>query len=449
MSMLCVAIAGRPNVGKSTIFNRLTRSRKAIVHPMPGVTRDVMSAEVKEGKHRYELLDTGGLIEPDKDGFAPRIWAAAREAMREAHLILFVVDAKQGITPADEILAREIHTLDRDVWVLANKCDSPKDEELANDAYSLGFPIVIPISAEHKLGFGDLTDTMEAYLDAYAQTHPVEEKPVDKNIITVAFTGRPNSGKSSLMNCLLGEERMIVSEIPGTTRDSVDTLCERDGKKYLFIDTAGIRRKAKVKRALEHFSIARARHSLERADVVCLLLDPTRELSQQDMAIARMAVEAGTGLIFVASKWDLVKLNRDEKKEMIDYLRERFFALDYVPVVQTSALKKTGLKSMFKTIDRVFVARKQRISTGVLNRDIQALVDKNPPPSRGRSAFKIRYVSQVADTPPAILIFTNHPKALSPTYCRYLEKGLRQQYGFEGTPLRLFVRGRKARKNGV
>ncbi|UCF80265.1 MAG: ribosome biogenesis GTPase Der [Acidobacteriota bacterium] len=437
-----VAIAGRPNVGKSTLFNRLVGSRKAIVHPAPGVTRDYLSQTVEREGRRFELIDTGGLTEPVGDALTPLVWQAAEGVLEMVDVVVFMVDAKQGPTAADEMLAERLHRLDKPVLLVANKVDGRRDEAAVHDFQALGFGAAQLLSAEHGRFMDEFLEALLAALSAFEPAFSGSEEPEER--IAVAIVGRPNVGKSSLLNALLGEGRALVSEIPGTTRDAVDAGCVRDGVRYVFIDTAGIRRRARVKAHLATLSVLRARAALERADVALLVLDSVRELARQDLAIGRLIKESGAATVLVLSKCDLIEGSADAEA-MQRHLRRHMPFLDYALVATTSALRGRGIKALFQKIVRAERARRFRVPTARLNRDLKRIVLKNPPPSRGRAAFRLLYATQPLAPPPTMVLFANRAGGLTQAYLRYMERELRACYSLDGTPLRLLVRAKPAR----
>jgi GTP-binding protein len=438
-----VAIAGRPNVGKSTLFNRLVGSRKAIVHPAPGVTRDYLSQTIEREGRRFELMDTGGLTEPVGDALTPLVWEAAEGVLETADIVVFMVDAKQGPTAADEMLAERLHRLDKPVLLVANKVDGRRDEAAIHDFQALGFGAAQLLSAEHGRFLDEFLDALLAALPAVKPA--LSGSKESEKRIAVAIVGRPNVGKSSLLNALLGEGRALVSEIPGTTRDAVDAECVRDGVQYIFVDTAGIRRRTRVKAHLDTLSVLRARAAIERADVVLLVLDSVSELARQDLAIGRLIKESGAATVLVLNKRDLIGGNADVEA-MRRHLRKRMPFLDYALIATTSALRGRGIRALFQKIARAERARRFRIPTAHLNRDLERIVLKNQPPSRGRAAFRILYVTQPHAPPPTMVLFANRASGLTQAYLRYIERELRASYPpLEGTPLRLFVRSKPAR----
>ncbi len=433
MTKPIIAIIGRPNVGKSTLFNRLVGGRRAIVHDQPGVTRDRNYAEAVWKGQAYTVVDTGGYEPSAREGLVEAVRRQAELALQEASLVLFVVDVKEGLTPADAEIARILRQkATKPVFLVANKAEGKKGETLALEFYRLGFEELFPVSAEQGLGIGELMDRVVA-----AVPSPVES--VQENPVTVAVIGRPNVGKSSFVNRILGEERVIVDDLPGTTRDAVDTPFVYRAKPYLLIDTAGIRAPGRVT-DLERYCILRARRRVERADVALVIIDASQGVTAQDTKIAGIAHEAGCGIVLVANKWDLVK--EELANEFVLAARDRTRYLDYAPLVLASA--KTGFQVMhcLDVVDAVNAERRKRIPTPELNTFIGEVVAKVPPPPfRGRRV-KIHFVTQTKGPPPTFLFFISGAPSVHFSYRRYLENRLRETYGFRGVPLRLIFRER-------
>lgn len=428
-----VAILGRPNVGKSTLFNRLVGERKAIVHEKPGATRDRIYGTVSWGGHQFTFVDTGGFEPKAKEGIIVAVKRQAELALEEASLILFLVDAREGLMPADEEITKILRQKGTNPVVLvANKVDRMNQMVSTSECYRLGFKEVLPISAEHGLGIGEL-------MDLIASSLPLGEGE-EEQAVTVAVIGRPNVGKSSLVNRILGEERVIVDEAPGTTRDAVDTLFVYDSKRYLLIDTAGIRAKGRIDRDLERYSVLRALRSVERADIALVLLDAQEGVTAQDAKIGGIAHEAGSGVILVVNKWDLVNGDADQFAQAV---KERLKYLDYAPIAFVSA--KTGLRVMelLTLIDMGQKERGRRIPTSELNEWLQATTKKYPLPPHGGRPVKISFVTQVKGVPPTFVFFVSDKKGIHFSYERYLINQLRRAYGFQGTPLKLIFRERR------
>ncbi len=432
-----VAIVGRPNVGKSTLFNKLAGERIAIVEDTPGVTRDRIYADAEWLSHDFTLIDTGGL-EPETDDIIMRqMFNQAEIAMETAHVILFVVDIKTGVTDADLQVANRLRRTKKPIVLTVNKVDDMRRENLdVYEFYSLGLGNPVPISAGQALGLGDLLDEVVSH---FPEKDGSEE---EEDIIKVAVVGKPNAGKSSLINQILGEERLIVSNIPGTTRDAIDTLTERNGQKFMFIDTAGIRRKSKIKENIERYSIVRAVAAVERADVCIMLIDATENVTEQDTKIAGIAHERGKAAIIVVNKWDLVE---KDHKTMDNYSKELDKALGYMPYAPKlfiSALTGQRVHKLFDMVYSVFQNSSMRVATGVLNDVlIEAMAMNQPPAHRGRP-LRIYYMTQVSVKPPTFVLFVNDRELLHYSYKRYIENQLRDAFGFKGTPIHFIVRNK-------
>jgi len=423
-----VVIAGRPNVGKSTLFNRMIRQRRAIVGDEPGITRDRIEAEAEHRGRRFRVIDTGGLLPGIRDPVASEVFQHAERALREADAILLVVDARAGVTPVDRELAQMLRKLDKPVFLVANKIDQLELEQLTHDFHELGFSTVYPISAEHGLGVDDLLDEVVAVLPGEPEDFEAEGP-----LIRVAIIGRPNVGKSTLLNALVGYERAIVSPVPGTTRDAVDELVEVDGMRYLFVDTAGIRRKGKTRLMAEKLSVMMARRHIRLADVVLLVLDATEGVVSLDATIGGYAHESGRSIILCVNKWDAAPSK--DKKAFLEHLRSELKFLDYAPVAFLSALRRAGISQLFPLIRRCWEAASTRIPTAELNRFFQAL--ELPPELRGR------YITQVGIRPPTFVVFAARSEPLHFSIERYLINRLREQYNFVGTPIRIKVKPKK------
>lgn len=430
-----IVLVGRPNVGKSTLFNRLIGGRKAIVHREPGATRDRNYGEIEWRGRYYTLVDTGGFEPSAKVGILAAVRMQAELAFKEASLILFVVDAREGVTPADEEIARILRQRAvMPVFLVANKVEGPRQELSASEFFQLGFEEVFAVSAEHGLGIGELMDHVAASL-------PSTEGRREERAVTIAVIGRPNVGKSSLVNRILGEERVIVDEAPGTTRDAIDTPFTHESRRYLLIDTAGIRAKGRTGQDIERYSILRAVRSVERADVALLLLDASEGVLAQDARIGRVAHEAGCGIILVVNKWDLAV--EEAAEPFASTIRKRLRHLDYAPIAFVSA--KTGLRVMtlLEYVDAVQKEREKRIPTPQLNELIGAAVANFPPPVHRGREVKVRYVTQAKGPPPTFIFFVSDREGFHLSYQRYLVNQLRNTYGFQGTPLRLIFREKK------
>ncbi|NOX61838.1 MAG: ribosome biogenesis GTPase Der [Chloroflexi bacterium] len=448
-----VALVGRPNVGKSTLFNRLVGQRKAIVEDLPGTTRDRIYGDVEWTGVEFVVVDTGGIEalhtregkpQPMADplatasiGFVSEIREQAELAMKEADVIVMLVDAREGLTAADEEVANLLRTADKPVIVAANKADNAERRMNAVEFYALGLGDPFPISAYHGTGTGDLLDEIVKLLP------PVEPEEEDEATLRIAIVGRPNVGKSSILNALLGQERAIVSDIAGTTRDAIDTHLTWDGEPIMVVDTAGIRRRGRIERGIERYSVMRALRAIGRAEVVLLVLDATEGVTAQDAHIGGYILEEHRSLIIVVNKWDAIEKDSHTMAEYSRRLRQEMKFLDYVPVLYVSALTRQRIDQIIPTALRVRAERHVRIPTSELNRLLQEAVAKNPPKAvRGRKA-RFYYVTQAEADPPTFIFFVNDPKAVHFTYLRYLENRIRERYPFEGAPLRLVLRGKE------
>ena len=425
-----VVIVGRPNVGKSTLFNRITGQRRAIVGDEPGITRDRIHGSAEHDGHRFEVIDTGGIVVNDQEYIPSQILSQAEVALKEASHIIFLVDGRAEITGADRDLSQMLRRLGKPVSLAVNKADSGAKSDLANDFYSLGVADVFPISAEHGLGVDALLDHVTAGFPENAAEDAVDES----QSIRVAIIGRPNVGKSTLLNQLTGQERAIVSPIAGTTRDAVDEKVVRDGTEYIFIDTAGIRRKGKTKEMAEKLSVVMARRNIRMAGVVLLVLDATEGIVGLDSTIAGYAHEGGRGLILCVNKWDEVEGHKGQKRnEFEEELRYQFKFLEYAPVVFLSAKTGAGVTPLFKLIREVYKSASQRITTGEMNRFVEQLHFEER---------KIFYITQASIRPPEFVVFTDKGGALHFSHERYLVNQIRKRFGFLGTPIVLKTRAK-------
>jgi GTPase len=428
-----VAIVGFPNVGKSTLVNRLTGTRAAVVHETPGVTRDRKELVCEWNGRRFLLVDTGGVDIADATPITRSIAAQAREAVADADLVLFVVDAQIGITPGDEEVAQILRESHRPVLVLANKIDDPRQESLALELHRLGLGDPIPISALHGHGAGDLLDEIVGYLEAHGAKGR-EELP--ESAIRVAILGRPNVGKSSLVNKLLGRERVIVSEVPGTTRDSIDTVLERGDRTFVLVDTAGLRRKRRHRQGIEYYSELRALEAAERADVALVLIDSSEGVVDQDLAVADVARKADCSTLVVLSKWDITQVKIEEVRKRIQRrLRQR------PAFIAVSAQTGRGLERLLDTVAELYDRHVSRVPTPELNRALADLAEARQPPSRNGKRLNILYGAQIHVRPPRFRIFVNDPALVTRDYGYWVENELRERFGLEGVPVSIdFVR---------
>lgn len=431
-----VAIVGRPNVGKSTIFNRIVGERISIVEDVPGVTRDRIYSSGEWLNQYFNIIDTGG-IEISDAPFMTQIREQAEIAIDEADVIIFMTNGREGLTTADEEVAKILYRSKKPVVVAVNKVDNPDMRDTLYDFYALGFGEPIPISGSHGLGLGDL-------LDFVIENFPKdEEEDYDEDIIKFSLIGRPNVGKSSLVNALLGEERVIVSDIAGTTRDAIDTPYSYDGKDYVIIDTAGMRKKGKVYETTEKYSVLRALRAIERSDVVLVVINGEEGIIEQDKKIAGYAHEAGRAIVIVVNKWDAVEKDEKTMKEFEQKIRDHFLFLDYAPIVFLSAKTKKRVHTLIPKIEMASENHSMRVVTTVLNDVIMDAVAMNPTPTDKGQRLKIYYATQVAVKPPTFVIFVNDPELLHFSYKRFLENRIRDAFGFEGTPIKLIARPRK------
>ena len=424
-----VAIVGRPNVGKSTLFNKLIGDRLSIVKNEPGVTRDRLYREMEWSGKEFLLVDTGGL-EPKTDDFMMnKIKEQAQVAIDEADVVIFLVDGKSGITGLDEDVANVLRKKDKKVVVAVNKIDNyMRDQENILEFYALGFEEVVGISGEHKINLGDLLDAVISKFDRK------KEKSREEGL-KIAVLGRPNAGKSSLVNKLLNEERSIVSDIAGTTRDSIDSSLKYNGETYTLIDTAGIRKKSKIEDSIEYYSVLRAVKSIKRADVCVLMLDATELLTEQDKRVAGLIYEERKPIIIAINKWDLIEKDNSSVKKFTELVKADLPFLSYAPIVTISAL--TGKRTINILEQAKFINEEyhKKITTGLLNQILSEMIAQNPVPTRKGRAVKINYATQVSEAPPKFVFFSNNPELVHFSYQRYIENKLREYFGFEGCPI--------------
>jgi len=440
-----VVLVGRPNVGKSTLFNRLTRSRRAIVTSVPGTTRDVISQPVEWEGVAFQLTDTGGMFGASEDPLHELVFERGRRALGEADVLILVVDGREGLASGDLEIARVVREADVPAIVAINKADDRRARTGAMEFYELGLDPVFEISAEHGEGIGELLDAIVERVPAGSPRATTEEPAPEVSEVAVAIVGRPNAGKSSLVNRLLREERMIVSDAPGTTRDAVDAVLTWHRRQFRIVDTAGIRRPGRVARSgqVESVSVLLARRSIEQADIVVLVIDASQGAADQDAAIAGEADRAGRGVIVVANKWDLMKgRGEDFSKTFDEELRRQLKFLDYAPVLHISAATGERAPKLLEMIDTVAASRQKRITTGELNRFVAEVTAAHPPASPGRRHVRVMYAAQTRVAPPTFVFFTNVATSFHFSYERFLVNSLRQAFGFVGTPIRIHVRKR-------
>ena len=440
-SIPSVVLVGRPNVGKSTLFNRVTRTRRAIVTAIPGTTRDVLAQAVEWEGTRFELTDTGGMFGASEDPLHALVLERGRRAIGDADLLVLVVDGREGLVGGDREIAQVIREAGKPALLAVNKLDDKRARSGALEMYQLGFDPVFEIAAEHGDGVGDLLDAIVRELPASGSSSA--PKPSE---VAVAIVGRPNAGKSSLVNRLLREERMIVSEMPGTTRDAVDTMLTWHRRLFRIVDTAGIRRAGRVSRGgqVEEISVLLARRAIESADVVVVVVDAAEGATDQDAAIAGEADRLGRGIIIVANKWDLTKENgQDFVKGFDEELRRQLKFLDYATILHISALTGERTPKLLEAIDKVAESRQRRVKTTELNKFVERVAAEHPPASPGKGHVRILYAAQTSVAPPTFVFFTNIATTFHFSYQRYLENRLRSEFGFEGTPIRIHVRARR------
>ena len=428
--MPLVAIVGRPNVGKSTLFNRLTEQRQAIVHDEPGVTRDRIYGDAEWNGRTFDLVDTGGFVARSADRFEAAIREQVTIALDEADVIIFVGDVTTGITDLDAEMATVLRRAEKPVFVVANKADSATRRLDAAEFYALGLGEVYPISSINGSGTGD-------FLDVLVDALPDETDEDDLDAPRIAFIGRPNVGKSSLTNALLGQERSIVTEISGTTRDSVDVLVEYEGQPVVLVDTAGLRKKSRVQENVEFYSTLRTERAIQSCDVAVVLLDATLGLEAQDARIIRQAESMKKGLVLVVNKWDLVEKETNTARDFERAVHEKLGTLSYIPVLFISALTGQRKERVLETALAVAAERSRQVSTSKLNEVIQKALQAHHPPAVGGNQIRIKYATQVRIEPPVFAFYCNHPSGVKEPYRRYLENQIRDAFGFEGVPLTL------------
>jgi GTP-binding protein len=436
MSLPVVAIIGRPNVGKSTLFNRLVRTHQAIVDDTPGITRDRLYRRCSWNGVDFMLVDTGGLLVGADDVLEVKVTEQARIAVEQADVVIFIVDSRVGVLEDDIRIARELKRARKKVIVAPNKIDNPDQEPLAAESHSLGFESSVPISALNGLNTGDLLDEVVSHIPAAGEDEFVED-------IRVAIVGRPNVGKSSLVNALTGTDVAIVADLPGTTRDAIDSRYEIDGRKYVLIDTAGLKKKNIYKNQLEYYTTLRTMKALGRCDIAVLVIDSNDGLVAGDLRIASQAAGLGKGIVFAFNKWDMVEKDEFTADRLRRAIAEKAPSFSYVPVLFVSALTGQRVLKIWNVLHEISLQRKKRIPTAELNKFVQDIVERKPPPAKSGKFIKIFYVTQPDGDPPAFLFFCNYPKLIDKPYIRYMENRIRDNYGFEGTPIKMVFKQRK------
>lgn len=437
-----VAIVGRPNVGKSTLFNNLVGDRIAIVDDMPGVTRDRLYRETEWNGVEFVVVDTGGLEPRNNEFMMTKIKEQAEVAMNEADVILFVVDGKSGVNPLDEEIAYILRKKQKPIILCVNKIDNfLQQQDDVYDFWGLGFEHLIPVSGAHKVNLGDMLDMVTEMIEK------IDLPEEEEDVLKLAIIGKPNAGKSSLVNRLSGEERTIVSDIAGTTRDAIDTIIQYKDNKYMIIDTAGIRRKSKVEESLEYYSVLRAIKTIKRADVCILMLDGKEGLTEQDKRIAGIAAEELKPIVVVVNKWDLVDKNKVSMKSMKEELYAELPFLSYAPIEFVSALTGQRTTKILEISDTIYEEYTKRISTGILNTVLKDAVLMNNPPTRKGRVVKINYATQVSSAPPKFVLFCNYPELIHFSYARYIENKFREAFGFDGSPILISFEKKNAEKD--
>lgn len=438
-----VAIVGRPNVGKSTLFNRLTKTRRALVHDLPGVTRDRLYGNVKAEGREFTLVDTGGYDPPEDQAFAHEVHAQVEAALAQADLVLFLTDGRVGLSPLDNEVAHSLRRTKKPVILAVNKVDGDKIEEGAQEFHALGLEKVHFISASHGRGVGGLLQEISAMLPpAEAEEEPKDGKPP----VRVALLGRPNVGKSSLINRLTGEDRVVVSDTPGTTRDAVDTPIFKNGQEYILIDTAGIRRQGKVEKGIEKAGVFRSLRAMERAHVAVCVLDVSEGVTEHDLALIGQAVENYRGLILLLNKWDLLAGDKYREGEVRHRIERALRFAPWAPVIYSSALTGKGVNRLLPTVDKVYADYNRRVETGPLNRALETMVERHQPAMRRGQRLKFFYATQVGVRPPHVVVFVNYPKEVHFSYRRYLINEFRSFMRLGRSPLKLTLKERSGKR---
>jgi len=442
MTKPVVAIVGRPNVGKSALFNRILGRNLAIVEDMPGVTRDRNYADAEWDGKQFHLVDTGGFEPESEDPMFMKIRDQTTLAIEEADYIIFLMDGQEGLLPADLEVSQRLRAAGKPVIYAINKVDGPRHEGLLPDFYRLGVDTLIPLSALHSTGFSDLMDELAKILPD-TPAAPETGEGTERVPPRIAIIGRPNVGKSSFINALMGEDRMIVSAVSGTTRDAVDSLYRYYGREYVLVDTAGIRSRGRISQGVEKYSVMRAMKGVDRCDVALVLLDAAEGVTEQDERIVGIAHEEGKGIIIILNKWDLVQDKEDAYKKLIDDVRYRLKFADYAPVLTLSSLTRQRITKVFDEIDKIVAEREKRVPTAELNRVFERLTSRHEPPMYRSRRVKYFYVTQVAVKPPTFVVFVNYPEGVHFSYIRYIENNLRQAFGFHGSPIRIYPKRRR------
>lgn len=430
-----VAVVGSPNVGKSTIFNRIVGKRQSIVDDASGITRDRIYAKASWLTKDFSIVDTGG-VELENQPFQKQIRAQVEIALQEADVILFVVDGKVGVTREDQIVARMLYKSNKPIVLAVNKIDSVEQMDNIHEFYALGLGEPIAVSGSHGIGIGDILDKIITYLP----NKTINEK---ENVISFSLIGRPNVGKSSLVNAILNQNRVIVSNVEGTTRDAVDTPFKRDGKDYVIIDTAGLKKRGKIYEAVDKYSALRALSAIDRSQIVLLVIDAETGIQEQDKHVVGYAIEAKKSIIIVVNKWDTVEKNEKTMAEFTKKVRDEFKFLDYAPIVFVSALTKARISTIYDEIDACYEAFKTRVATSVLNEVMQDAQIMNPAPYFNGGRIRIYFANQVSVCPPTFVLFVNDPAFMHFSYNRYIENRLRDTFNFSGTPISIICRERK------
>ncbi len=436
-----IAIIGRPNVGKSTLFNRLHRRGKAIVIDEPGATRDRNYADCDWLDHPFTLIDTGGFEPASTTEILTQMREQTLLAIEEADIILFLMDSRDGLSPSDQEIAKILRTTDKLVFYAANKIDGPRHEALIADFYRLGVETVYSISAQHGVGIDELMNDILPFVPKSAEP---DDGDAQENI-RIAVIGKPNVGKSSLVNRILGYERTIANPLPGTTRDAIDTAFTRNGKNYTLIDTAGIRRKSRISLNLEKYSVVQAIKAIERADVALLMVDAAEGITDQELKIAGLILERGSACIIVVNKWDTIEKDNSSVPEFTENIRYKAKFLDFAPIIFVSAVSGQRVEKIFPIIDRIHAQYSQRIETGELNRKMRQIIEMNPPPGMANRQRLFNYITQVSVKPPTFILFMQSKQSLHFSYERYLVNRLQETFGFTEVPIRLYFRHKEAK----